>query len=357
MLSDYKVPESNYRFFVTAMQNKKPERMPLYEHHIDAGFIQKDINVPMVQLLDGSTEDKKAFFKNYVDYWENHGYDIVTFERGIPLSCPGSGALRFNGEPCIKTPEDVRNYPWDKIPDWFFEQNAECFELFAEEVLKRDNIRAVGGPGYGIFETVQDLAGYMELCYLMYDEPEMVDELFANVRNLYAKIWSRFLKDYAEPFCVCRMGDDLGFRDETLLPHEFIVKQIIPGYKTVVDLVHDTGRPFILHSCGQIFGIMDEILATGIDAKHSNEDQIAPFHKWVELYGDKLCNLGGIDMNILCMEKPDTIERKVKETIEENIDFGGFGLGCGNSIPDYIPLEGFYAMNKAANEYRLQQYH
>ena len=29
MMSFAKVPESNYRFFVTAMQNKKPERMPL----------------------------------------------------------------------------------------------------------------------------------------------------------------------------------------------------------------------------------------------------------------------------------------------------------------------------------------
>ena len=354
-MSFAKVPESNYRFFVTAMQNQKPERMPLYEHHIDAGFIQKDIHEPMVELLDGSVEAKRKFFRLYVDYWQNHGYDIVTFERGIPLSCPGSGALRFNGEPCIKTPEDLVRYPWDEIPDRYFAQEAEYFELFAEEVLKRDNIRAVGGPGYGIFETVQDLVGYQELCYLMYDEPEMVEELFRRVRELYVKIWTRFLKDYAAPYCVCRMGDDLGFKDETLLPHAFIVKNILPGYKQIVDLVHASGRPFILHCCGKIFGVMDEILATGIDAKHSNEDQIAPFHRWVELYGDRICNLGGIDMNVLCMEKPETIACKVRETIEENIDFGGFALGCGNSIPDYIPVEGFLAMNQTANEFRLRQ--
>lgn len=54
------------------------------------------------------------------------------------------------------------NYPWDKIPDLYFAQHSEFFELFAEEVLKRDGIRAVGGPGYGIFETVQDLVGYQD---------------------------------------------------------------------------------------------------------------------------------------------------------------------------------------------------
>ena len=39
-----KAPQPNYEFFVEAMQNKKPARMPIYEHHIDPGFIEKVIN-------------------------------------------------------------------------------------------------------------------------------------------------------------------------------------------------------------------------------------------------------------------------------------------------------------------------
>jgi len=350
-----RTPEPNYRFFLDAMANKKPARMPIYEHHIDAGFMEKVLDRPMTALLDGTTAEKKEFFRRYVDFWRDCGYDIVTFERGIPLACPGSGALREHSDPVLRTPEDVDAYPWDKIEDLYFRQNAQYFELFAEEVLKRDNIRAVGGPGYGIFETVQDLVSYMSLCYLIYDEPEMISTVFSRVTDLYVRIWSRFLRDYAAPYCVCRMGDDLGFKSQTLLPHDVIRREIIPGYKKIVDLVHDSGRPFILHSCGKIFDVMEDILATGIDAKHSNEDDIAPFHRWVELYGDRVCNLGGIDMNILCLETPEEIGRRVRATIEENIGFGGFGLGCGNSIPDYIPPEGFFAMNRAANEFRLQQ--
>ena len=76
----------------------------------------------------------------------------------------------------------------------------------------------------------------------------------------------------------------------------------------------------------------------------------------MERYGDRICNLGGIDMNILCQGTPEFIRERVLDTIHENIDFGGFGLGCGNSIPDYVPVEGFYAMLNTANEYRLSQY-
>lgn len=350
-----RMPESNYRYFLQAMTNEKPDRMPIYEHHIDPGFMAKALNKPMIERLNGTTAEKKAYFKDFVDFWQNHGYDIVTFERGIPEVCPGSGCLRIHAAPVLTSQEAVKNYPWDKIADLFFEENAPYFEIFAEEILKRDNIRGVGGPGYGIFETVQDLVGYTEMCYMMYDDPELLDLIFEKVRNLYVEIWSRFLKDYAAPYCVCRMGDDLGFKSETLIPHDLIRKNIVPGYRAVVDLVHDSGRPFILHSCGKIFPIMEDLLGTGIDAKHSNEDDIAPFHKWVADYGDRICNLGGIDMNILCLDAPEDIAKKVLTTIEENIEFGGFGLGCGNSIPDYVPVEGFCAMNNAANAYRLNQ--
>ena len=40
--------------------------------------------------------------------------------------------------------------------------------------------------------------------------------------------------------------------------------------------------------CGYgIFEIMDDLIALGIDAKHSNEDEIAPFEVWIEKYNDR----------------------------------------------------------------------
>ena len=255
----------------------------------------------------------------------------------------------------IQSREDFEKYPWNKIPDWFFEQNAVYFELLAEEVAKHAGMMAVGGPGYGVFETVQDITGYTNLCYMSYDDEELYEDLFKAVGDVYRTIWSRFVKDYASCYCVCRMGDDLGFQSGTLIPHDHIRKHILPVYKDLVKIVHDSGRPFLLHSCGRIFPVMEDIIATGIDAKHSNEDSIAPFSEWIRLYGERIGNLGGIDMNILCLKSREEIRAAVFKTIEESIDHGGFALGSGNSIPDYVPVEGFMAMNEAANEFRAAQ--
>ena len=345
----------NYQYFVEAVRNIKPARMPIYDHHIDADFIEKATQQPLAALLEGSTADKKTFFERYVGFWEKCSYDIVTFERGIPLSFPGSGSLRGHVKGVIQTRKDYENYPWDKIPEWFFEQNALYFELLAEELAKHPGMRAVGGPGYGVFETVQDITGYMDLCYMAADDEELYGDLFKAVGKVYTAIWSRFVKDYADCYCVCRMGDDLGFQNDTLIAPQQIRQHILPVYRDIVQIVHDSGRPFLLHSCGKIFSIMEDILATGIDAKHSNEDLIAPFSEWVRLYGDRIGNLGGIDMNILCLNSRDEIRQAVFKTIEESIDHGGFALGSGNSIPGFVPVEGFFAMNEAANEYRAMQ--
>lgn len=54
--------------------------MPIYEHNIDAGFIEKAIQVSMTELMNGTPADQKKFMKYYVDFWVNNGYDTVSYE-------------------------------------------------------------------------------------------------------------------------------------------------------------------------------------------------------------------------------------------------------------------------------------
>ena len=101
---------------------------------------------------------------------------------------------------------------------------------------------------------------------------------------------------------------------------------------------------------------MDDVIALGIGAKHSNEDAIAPFDEWIERYGDRIGLLGGIDVDILCQNTPDVI---VDDVFEKGTRFrqaaNGYALGSGNSIPDYVPVEGYMAMIEAAQMIRAYE--
>ena len=173
------------------------------------------------------------------------------------------------------------------------------------------------------------------------------------VGDLLRSIWRRLLAGYPDLFAVCRFGDDLGFKSSTLLVPEDIRTLVVPQYRRIVDLVHSAGKPFLLHSCGRIFEVMDDlIVGARIDAKHSNEDQIAPFALWIERYGERIGLFGGVDMDVLCRCSEAEVRDYTRKVIAGSRGQRGFALGSGNAIPDYVPASGYLAMVEAARESR-----
>ena len=340
----------NYLNIVSAARNQRAERLPLYEHIISDAMMERVLGREMAPLVEGDRADRREYIRRMIRFFLKMGYDTVSFERLISAAMPDSGALYYHRPDAIKDWADFRRYPWDEVAV-NFRKNIEFFELLAEEMPP--GMKAVGGPGNGIFECVQDVVGYEALCYISADEPELFEALFQKVGDVIYGIWEEFYARFHDLFAICRIGDDLGFRSATLLDPGDIRQLIIPQYRRLTDMAHRMGKPFLLHSCGCIFPLMDDLIEHGgIDAKHSNEDAIAPFQKWVDDYGARIGNFGGVDMNVLCQSAPEEISRYVLHVLEGADGHGGFAAGSGNSIPAYVPLEGYLAMVDTVRKYR-----
>lgn len=341
----------DYTHVVNAARNRTPSRTPLYEHIISEHVMEQILGIKFAELANGGRSEKREYFKNYCGFFKAMGYDTVSMERCVGSVMPGSGALGGHIEGVIQNRADFEKYPWDEITGRFFERFDEDFMLLRE--VMPEGMKAVGGVGNGVFEGVQELVGYMALCYISADDPELYRDLFAAMGRVLLEIWEEFLPRYGDVFCVCRFGDDLGFKSQTLIPPEDIRAHVLPHYAAIVKLVHRFDKPFLLHSCGNLFDVMDDIISVaGIDAKHSNEDQIADFSVWVERYGDRIGNFGGIDMDHLCRKSELEIKEIVTDTMTYAVRHGGFALGSGNSIPDYVPISGYLAMVEAAATFR-----
>lgn len=192
----------------------------------------------------------------------------------------------------------------------------------------------------------------MDLCYIAVDDPELYERLFREVGKTNLAIWKRFLKEFGDVYCVCRFGDDLGFKNSTLISAEDIVAHVIPQYRAIIDEVHSRGKRFLLHSCGDIFNVMESLIDAGVDAKHSNEDQIARFPVWVEKYGDRIGNFGGIDTDAVCRLDRQGLREYIADVLRACEGKGGIAFGSGNSIPEYVPVENYRNMVEAVREYR-----
>ncbi len=344
--------EPDYTQLQGCAWNKEAKRLPLYEHNVSFKLIGEIIGKDIKSLYDGNDKDLDEFFSAYCGFFKDNGYDVVTFEQCIGPAMPGSGTLGNSAlTPAIQTAEDFKKYPWEEVPELYFKMSGRYFEALRRNLPA--GMKAIGGVGNGIFECVQDVVGFENLCFIKADEPEVYEEVFEKVAETNYAIWQRFMKEYGDIYCVLRFGDDLGFKHSTLLSPADVKSLIIPKYRRFTDLVHSYNKPFLLHSCGCIFDVMDDILnIANIDAKHSNEDQIAPFYTWVEKYGDKIGNFGGIDTDAVCRLDKTQMKEYITDVIKNCSSHGGFAFGSGNSIPDYVPAENYINMINIVRELR-----
>ncbi len=349
---DVKMFKPNYNNILDCALNRQPARVPLYEHNISVGIMEKLTGKKFGHLANGTDSDFDEFMRNYCEFFKFMGYDTVTYEACVVDILPNGGALAHPQPGYIDSREKFEAYPFDKIKDIYINAYKKYFDGLRK--FMPEGMKAIGGIGNGIFEIVQDLVGYECLAIMSFDDPELFLDLFTKVGDMLLDIWAWFLEEYSDVYCVCRFGDDLGYRDSTLLSPDTIKENVLPQYKKIVDKVHSYNKPFLLHSCGCIFAVMEDLIQdVKIDAKHSNEDQISDFGVWVDKYGDRIGNFGGIDTDNLVRMDDDELKDKVISTLEKYAKgHGGFAIGSGNSIPDYVNAEKYRLMVDTVRKWR-----
>ena len=341
----------DYNNVLDAAYNRSPRRLPLYEHIIDPGKMEEIQGQKFTALINEGKSGRREFFRHFCQFYRVMGYDTVSYECCInSVIFEGKALCGFVPGP-VQNREDFDRFPFDEAVDRYFELFDDHFQALGEQMPP--GMKGIGGVGNGVFEIAQDLVGFVPLCMMRDDDPELYADVFTKVGDLMIAIWSQLLKRHGDTYAVCRFGDDLGFKTSTLMTPNDIRTHILPQYRRIAELIHAHGKPFLLHSCGCIFDVMEDIInVVGIDAKHSNEDQIAPFQTWVDRYGDRIGNFGGVDLNILCLNTEQEIRNYVRDVIKASEGFRGIAIGSGNSIPDYVPAAGYLAMVEAVREYR-----
>lgn len=343
----------NYQNIVDVALNRKPQRIPLYEHYVSYNMIEKITNTQLSRYYWGTSEELRLMFANYTAFFRDYGYDAVSFECCVTDILPHGGALSGSRKGYIDSQETFDAYPWESVKELYINRFKPYFDALAESMP--DGMKAIGGVGNGVFEIVQDLVGYENLCIFSFEEPELYASLFEKVGQILYEIWQWFLKNYSDVYCVCRFGDDLGYKSNTLLSHEDIRKHIIPQYTRIVDLVHQYGRPFLLHSCGKIFAVMEDLIDAGVDILNP----IQPCSKDMnpvnlrDTYRNRIVFHGGLDtQEILPKCSPEQVAEEVRKLIDVFKPEGNYIFAAAHNIQTDVSAENIDAMFTAAKKYK-----
>jgi uroporphyrinogen decarboxylase len=260
----------NYEQFLKVLWRKgEPDHLPFYEHYASPEFIATRMGVEMRQL----GYETPGSWEIYVNFWLGMGFDVVPME--IPLKCPlgqGHGAASEGSESkaMIRNWEDYDKYPW---PDESSPIEFQHFDTVAK--LLPDGAKIVGGVCMGPYEWASQMIGVMGLSFALADTPELIDAVFGKLSSLIVSADRQIAT--MDAVCSLRQGDDLGFKTATFLKPELLRKLVFPTYKAAAEAAHTNGKPYILHSCGNLLEVYDDIIDDcKVDAKHSFEDGIMP---------------------------------------------------------------------------------
>jgi uroporphyrinogen decarboxylase len=241
--------------------------------------------------------------------------------------------------------EEFEKYPW---PDPLA-CNSSQLEWY-EKNLPGD-MCVIGSGGFAHFaEYLSWLMGYETLCYALYENRELVEAISRKLEDIYEAVIRRLLE--FDRVKIIWGSDDMGFRGGPLISPDDLREFVLPGHKLMAGLSHQAGRPYLLHSCGNLDLIMEDLIeAVGIDARHSFEDTIEDVVTANKRYGDRIAMLGGIDVDFLCRSSEQEIRSRVRQTLDQCMPGGGYCLGSGNSIANYIPVDNYLVMLDEGRRY------
>jgi uroporphyrinogen decarboxylase len=258
----------------------------------------------------------------------------------IPLNCrlyAGEKALSEGSEAhvVIQTMSDYENYNW---PDESNPIDFSHFETVA--ALLPDGVKIVGGVGAGPYEWATYMMGVMGLSYALTDDPELVGLMFERIGKLHISADRQLAT--MDAIGALRQGDDLGFKTSTFLAPEALRSHVFPIYKTLAAVAHEQNKPFILHSCGNLQEVYEDLIEEcKIDAKHSFEDIILPVGLFKKMYGSRITPLGGLDVDVICRGSEPELRAYARKLIEQCFSDGYWAMGTGNSLTDYMPVENY----------------
>lgn len=334
-----------------------PERTYFIELFLD-GEVEDAIIDRYDLIADLNPADARFAAQRQIALYRFLGYECINYSipqfvfprDNINISADTAGLTRGEGRTwadeshgIITNWEEFERYPWPE---------AANYTLIGLEWLEKNlpDDMGVAVPCHSIFEQVTWLMSYEGLCYALYDQPDLVDAMFRRVGELHVQAAEMLVQ-----FDCVRLlfgGDDMGFKTSTMVPARVLIEKSFPWHARMARLAHERGKLYLLHACGNLTEVMPALIEqVRIDGRHSFEDAIEPVTEAKARWGDRVALLGGIDMDFICRASQEEVRRRVRETLDICLPGGGYCLGTGNTMANYVPLDNYLAMLDEGRRY------
>lgn len=331
--------------FLNTIRNKKSLSVPIAELGVHPLIKQKVLGREILGLKDD------------VEFWYKAGYDYIKIQPKADFN-PGKIGLSENisynddgtvfrkwateGQGVISSLQDFENYVFPNENDFGYD-SFDKVKMYLPEGM------GVVGQYGDIFTMTWEMMGFETFSLALFENPELIESLNNRLGNLVVSMFEKMAQ--AESVNALWYSDDIAYTNGLLVSPEVLDQYFFPWLKKIGEIAANAYKPLIYHSDGLLYDVMDNIIDCGVSALHPIEPKAMNIAEVKSRYGDKLCLIGNIDVDLLSRGTTDEVRKNVLLNLEKIGRQGGYCVGSGNSIPEYVKLENYLTMIETVKEF------
>ena len=339
-----KISSPSINAFLKTLRREKVNYIPLAE----LGVHPKIKELFLAKKIEG--------LKDEVDFWYKAGYDYIKLQPKAdfnPMKIGLDNNVSYNDDGTIfrkwasesngviSNFADFEKYTFPTTSDFEYTNFEKVKSLLP------DGMGVIGQYG-DIFTMTWEMMGFESFSIALFENEDLIKNLNDRLGELVLSMFEYFAQ--SDVVDAIWYSDDIAYTNSLMVSPQVLDKYFLPWLKKIGDLAKRYNKPLIYHTDGILYDVFDKIIECGVDAIHPIEPKAMNIADVKQRYGNKLCLIGNIDVDLLSRGTVNDIRKNVIKNIEEVGKDGGYCVGSGNSIPEYVKLENYIAMIEAVKE-------
>lgn len=197
--------------------------------------------------------------------------------------------------------------------------------------------------GFALFERAWSLRGFDEFLMDLVSEPQAAEELLERITAVQVALARRFVACGVDGGYF---GDDYGAQNSLLFSPAVWRRLIKPRLQRMFAVFRDAGLPVILHSDGDIWPILPDLVDIGLVCLNPVQPEVLDHARLHREFGRDLSFYGGISTQaVLPMAAPGEVRAATRACIRDLAPDGtGLVLGPSHRMQSDIPPANITAM-------------
>lgn len=292
---------NSYERVMAGLEFKVPDKLPLSFSALGKSDFHK---VSWNQYVDylGSKEGN--------DFWACGWKKTEQDNMGLIVSHP------------IDNWDNLEDYQWPNPDDPKFYKDMEIqFENAKDKFVITDLFML-------LFERMQGLRGMENILMDFYLEPKKIEELADKIMNIQIKFIQNIAKRFGNKIHGLTFTEDWGTETALMIDPAMWKTFFKPRYKKIFDAAKDAGWKLIMHSCGKIDDIIEDLIDLGVDSLNLQQPRVYDIVEFGKRFAGRICFSSLCDIqHTLPFKDNNYIQEEAKLLLENwSTEKGGFIL-------------------------------